>query len=108
MGKPKGVPVKEGEEKIQEGKNGYSRKEETEELLLKLHEKISGLPMRSDLRRLLKKSIFGLFVGLKVDNEILFLNDVRKLLEKVKETYDSYYRDLMSILEDIYLLAIDK
>jgi hypothetical protein len=64
--------------------------------------------MRQDLRRLLKKSIFGLFVGLKVDNEIIFLNDVRKLLEKVKETYDSYYRDLMSILEDIYFLAIDK
>ncbi len=50
---------------------------ESERLLAELNSRIQELPMRQDLRRLLKKSIFGLFVGIRVESEVVFLNDVR-------------------------------
>lgn len=73
------------------------------------HNKIENLPARDNLKRLIKKSIVGLFLCEKIDQEIIFLNDIRKLLNNIKDNKtDSYYTDLIEILEEIYFMAIDK
>lgn len=60
------------------------------------------------MSKLLKKCIFGIFIGIKINQEILFINDVRKVLSEIRLYSDQYFSECESILEEIYLLAIDK
>ncbi len=47
-------------------------------------------------------------MGEKIDQEITFINDVRTLMNKVKDNADYYYTDLIEMLNDLYLIALDK
>ncbi len=60
------------------------------------------------MKSLLKKCIYGICTSKKIDTEITFLNDVRKLLNKVRGESDYNYLDLLNFLEEVYHLAVDK
>lgn len=56
---------------------------------------------------MLKKCIYGIFTSQKIDAEISFLSEVRSFLNKVREN-DMYYIELLELLDQIYLLAVDR
>ena len=78
------------------------------EILLKsYYKRIDELPTRADLKRLLKKCLYRVMTGQKLELEITFLYDVRKIINSVRGRCEHSYMDLIRILDETYQLAVD-
>jgi len=76
--------------------------------LIDLYNKICELPARNDIKILLRKCVYCILVDDEAHEEVLFLNEVRKLMNEIKGTCNFDHMEIISVIDEIYKFAIDK
>jgi len=73
-----------------------------------LYNRINDLTARNDLKLLLRKCIYSIMIDEDANEEVKFLNEVKNLLNQVKDTSNMDHEQIISLIEDIYMCAVDK
>jgi len=73
-----------------------------------LFNQINDLHTRHDIKTLLRKCVYCILVDEDSNEEILFLNEVKKLLNEIKSSTSVDHLEIISVINEIYLFAVDK
>jgi len=73
-----------------------------------LYNRINELPTRNDIKLLLRKCIYSILIDEDVNEEVKFLNEVKNLLIEAKHSDNLDHEEIISLIEDIYIFAVDK
>jgi len=90
------------------GKDQFISEETSSKFLGNLFNRINDLPARNDIKLLLRKCIYSIIIDEEANEEIKFLNEVKNLLNEVKDSSNSDDEQIISLIEDIYMFAVDK
>jgi len=76
--------------------------------LLDLYNQINELHTRHDIKILLRKCVYCILLDDDSNEEILFLNEVKKLLNEIKGETTVDHLEIISVIDEIYHFAVDK
>jgi len=57
---------------------------------------------------LLRKCVYSILVDDEANEEVLFLNEVRKLMNEIKESCNLEHMEIINVINEIYMFAVDK